>query len=316
MSPLQSENGVELIRQHQLDREQRDNYSVVISATNLEAHSVAMQQINLTVTDLNDNAPIFTRSRYETSIHENTTVGTTVARVHATDRDVGVNADIKYWFIPSSATDVFKVNEKNGDVTLQSPVDRESRDLYVIAVKAYDRSFSTYSELVIRILDLNEHAPVFNPLHYVSRVSEVLLPGTAVVMVTASDNDTGVNADLSYEIVHGDPENMFRITKYGVIQNRKTLNYERNTSYLLTISVRDHGQPPLRANKSATVTIKVTDANDNSPRFSQLNYAVNIFENATRGENLLTVHAADNDAPGQPGMKLCLQNAIHYTNSK
>lgn len=291
-----------MTRQRQLDRESRDNYTLVVTATNMEAYAVASQHINITVSDLNDNVPKFTQAVYESSIYENTTIGTTVARVAATDLDIGINAVIKYWFIPSSGGNVFAVDENTGYVTLQGPIDRETRDLYVIFVKAYDRSFSTFSELRIKILDLNEHAPVFNPLHYVSRVSETLLPGSAVATVTAADNDTGSNADLTYDIIGGDPDKVFRITKYGVIQNQKTLDYETKTSYLLTVSVRDNGQPSLYANKTATVMVYVSDANDNIPRFSQSTYVVELLENVTQGIMILTVHATDNDAKGQPGM--------------
>ena len=301
-SQAQSDYGVMLMRQRQLDRENRDNYSIVVTATNLEAYAVATQEINITVTDLNDNEPKFTQAVYEAAIYENTTIGTTVARVTATDLDIGINAVIKYWFIPSSGGNAFAIDESTGYVTLQGPIDRETRELYVIFVKAYDRSFSSFCELRIRILDLNEHPPVFNPLHYVKRVSETLLPGSTIVTVTASDNDTGINAELTYDIIDGDPEKVFRITKYGVIQNQKTLNYEKNTSYSLTVSVRDNGQPNLFANKTANVLIYVSDANDNSPHFSQSNYVVNLLENVTQGIMILDVDATDNDAAGQPGM--------------
>ena len=290
------------MRQRQLDRELRDNYTIIVTATNTEAYAVASQQINITVTDLNDNVPKFTQAVYESSIYENTTMGTTVARVVATDIDIGINAVIKYWFIPSSGGNVFAIGENTGYVTLQGPIDRETRDLYVIFVKAYDRTFSTFSELRIRILDLNEHAPVFKPLHYVSRVSETMLPGSTIATVTASDNDTGSNADLTFDIIGGDPDKIFRITKYGVIQNQKTLDYEANTSYLLTVSVRDNGQPNLHSNETATVMVYVSDANDNIPRFSQSSYDVKLLENVTQGIVILTVKATDNDAKGQPGM--------------
>ena len=302
LSPKISDNGVNLMRQQKLDREKRDNYTIVITATNLDAYSVAIQRINITVTDVNDNKPLFTQAVYRTSIYENTTAGTTVTRVQATDMDIGMNAVIKYWFIPSSGGNVFAVDQNTGYVTLQGQVDRESRDLYVIFVTASDGMFTSYAELSIRILDLNEHAPVFNPLHYVSRISETLLPGSTVATVTASDNDTGINADLTYDIIGGDPDKIFRITKYGVIQNQKTLNYEANTTYLLTVSVRDNGQPRLHANKTAIVQIYVSDANDNSPRFSQSSYEVNLFENVTQGIVILEVRATDDDAKGQPGM--------------
>ena len=301
MFPTRSDKMVTLMRNVQLDRESRDNYTIYIKATNLEAYSFQIQQINITVKDLNDNRPIFTQSTYQASINENTTVGTTVARVLATDRDIGENAIIKYWFIPSSAKTVFSVNPNTGYVTLQGPVDRETRDLYVIFVKAYDKSFDSYSELSIRILDINEHAPVFHPDFYAVNVSETLLPGSSVVTVTASDNDTGLNAELTYALLGGDPQGIFRITKYGTIQNKQRLNYEQNTSFSLIVSVRDNGQPPLHANKTATVNVYVTDANDNSPKFDNANYVINLLENATVGQVISTVHAFDKDAPGQPG---------------
>ncbi len=236
------------------------------------------------------------------AIYENTTIGSTIIRLLATDKDIGENARIKYWFIPSSAKTVFAINPDTGYVTLEGAIDREKRDLYVIFVKAYDPVFSAYSELSIQILDVNEHAPVFKPVKYSVNVSETLLPGSSLLTVRASDNDTGRNAELTYKIINGDPGGIFRITKYGTIQNQLKLDYEKNTSYTLNVSVHDNGQPPMYSNLSAEVSISITDANDNSPVFGKESYAVDVFENATIGDHVLTVLATDMDAAGQPGM--------------
>ncbi len=68
LSTVKSDNGFILMRNVQLDRENISSYSITIQATNLEEYSVATQQINITVIDLNDNAPIFTQKKYTTGI--------------------------------------------------------------------------------------------------------------------------------------------------------------------------------------------------------------------------------------------------------
>eukprot|EP00794_Sanderia_malayensis_P016063 gene16063-17686_t len=301
LSTVNSDKGFTLMRAKPLDREAISSYSIIVQATNLEAYSVATQRININVSDVNDNAPIFSQKVYTTAIYENTTVGTTVIRVFAADRDINENAKIVYWFIPSSAKNVFAVNSNTGDVTLQESLNREIRDLYVIFVKAYDSVFAAYSELTIRILDVNEFAPVFEPQNYVINVSETVLPGSSLLSVTATDRDTGRNAELVYNITGGDPDGIFRITSHGNIQNQRRLDYETSNSFLLTVSVQDSGQPPLRANETASVRIYVGDANDNSPLFEKESYVMSVYENATIGEVIGHVSAKDVDAPGQPG---------------
>ena len=69
--------------------------------------------VTVMVADVNDNAPEFERTIYSLSVSEATPVGTSVGRVYATSRDVGVNADISYSIVDFVSSD-FDVNSKTG----------------------------------------------------------------------------------------------------------------------------------------------------------------------------------------------------------
>ena len=291
-------------RLRQLDRETLDNYQLTVKATNTEGSFSKLQIINITVTDLNDNHPIFTQPTYNTSILEDASIGTTVIQISATDRDIGKNAEIQYYIIPGSARDVFHINATTGYITLEQSLDREARDLYVLYIRAFDNMFPVFAELSIFVLDINEHQPIFYPKVYNISVPETILPGTSIIQVRATDQDTGPNAELSYEIIAGDPSELFRITKSGMIQNYKSLDYEVNTTFYLIISVRDNGVAPLSASNNATVNISVVDSNDNSPHFDKPEYRASVFENETAGIELLTVRATDQDGFGKGRFRL------------
>jgi len=69
--------------------------------------------VTISLVDVNDNPPEFERTIYSLSVSEATPIGTSVGRVYATSRDIGVNADISYSVVDSVTTD-FDINSKTG----------------------------------------------------------------------------------------------------------------------------------------------------------------------------------------------------------
>ena len=83
-----------------------------------------------------------------------------------------------------------------------------------------------------------------------------------------------------------------------------SLDRERNGTYYLTIRAKDGG------NKTSAVplVVKITDVNDELPRFSQQVYYANVSEDAVRGTTVRRVTATDLDA-------LVLNKEITYTST-
>lgn len=111
--------------------------------------------------------------------------------------------------------------------------------------------------------------------------------GTTVLVVSATDNDVGLNAQITYSLGQslGDTDHSEEFTinsQTGAIITTKTLDRETMSGYLLTVTARDGGNPPL--SDTTDVEISVTDVNDNYPVFKQAGYSGNVLEDALVGE--------------------------------
>uniref|UniRef100_A0A8C7GN97 Protocadherin 9 n=1 Tax=Oncorhynchus kisutch TaxID=8019 RepID=A0A8C7GN97_ONCKI len=125
----EGEKWPQLIVQQNLDREQKDTYVMKIKVEDggmPQKSSTAILQV--TVTDVNDNKPVFRENQIEVHIPENSPIGTSVVQLQATDADVGANAEIKYMFgtqVSPATKRLFALNGTTGLITVQRPLDRE-----------------------------------------------------------------------------------------------------------------------------------------------------------------------------------------------
>ncbi|XP_048512093.1 fat-like cadherin-related tumor suppressor homolog isoform X4 [Athalia rosae] len=294
---LDKENGVLKIV-GQLDRETQAKYSLTAHVQDRDKPSwECSSQLEILVSDLNDNAPKFTMQSYSATLPEDVEVGTLVTKVHATDDDIGINRKVKYEFI-DSADGHFLIAADSGIVTLAKPLDRETKAMYNVTIQALDQGTPQLvgvATLIINVQDINDNPPEFASKFYFARVPEIDAVGTEVARVLATSKDTGVNADVYYSIVGGNEHKKFQIdTQTGVITIAEQLDYERARDYFLTIQAIDGGIPPL--SNHATVNITVTDTNDNAPIFSQVSYSARIREDARIGDKILQIFANDLDS--------------------
>lgn len=254
-------------------------------------------QIEITISDLNDNAPQFAMDPYNVFIPEDAEVGTLITKVLATDIDVGVNRKIKYSFVDSH-NDHFKVSSDSGIVTLMKPLDREQKASYNVTLKATDQGIPRLSStvsLVINIKDVNDNPPEFMSKHYFATISEASEVATSIIRLLATSKDTGINAEISYSIIGGNEHRKFSVdNKTGLLTLQDVVDFERSRDYFLTIQAMDHGAPPL--SNLATVNISITDSNDNSPTFTQGSYSARIREDAQINDKILQVRANDLDS--------------------
>lgn len=274
-----------------LDREAKSKYELIAHVQDREHPSWECSSIiELIISDLNDNAPIFTLPYYSVALPEDVEIGTLVTKIHATDADIGVNRKIKYSFI-DSFNNHFKMVQDTGIVTLAKPLDRELRAMYNLTVQATDQGtpvMSSIASLIVNVQDINDNPPEFTKKYYSAVVPEIYAIGTDVVRVHATSKDTGVNADIYYSIIGGNEHKKFKIdNKSGAITIADMLDYERAKDYFLTIQAIDGGVPPL--SNIATVNITVTDCNDNAPIFAQTSYTARIREDAHVGDKILQV---------------------------
>ena len=233
---------------------------------------------------------------------------TSLLTVHATDLDATINADILYTIESGADNDHFSIVPLTGEIFVSQSLDRETRDKYELVLGAVDQGSPKRTGLVtltIYILDSNDNSPVFTSATFVGTVFEneanftVFVPGTSnPLLITATDRDIGVNAEIEYSIVSGTD---FRIsTSYqsgvgfvGEIETTRELDRETQDIYILTLRAVDGGG--LSSATFSQVTIDILDRDDNIPVFDESQYSVNLYENGDVGESLVNVSATESD---------------------
>ncbi|CAF92015.1 unnamed protein product, partial [Tetraodon nigroviridis] len=289
---------VEMVLQKPLDREREEEISLVLTATDGGQPVLSgTAQIHVTVLDVNDNAPVFTKPVYKATVPENALIGTLITKVSASDADKGLNSKITYT-ISSTAADVrdmFEMNESNGNLILKNTLDYEKARNYQIHVQASDEGGLTDScKITVEVADINDNKPVINIMSQSNVISENSKPATIVTMVNVQDLDSGDNGKIRCTISEKIPlilkptsANFFNLL------TKNELDRERESEYNITVSCSDEGVPSLSS--SVTLTLQISDVNDNAPVFERSSYQAYIVENNTPGLSIFTVRARDAD---------------------
>ena len=276
-------------------------------------------KVLIDVGDINDNSPIFPQSRIQLEIKENLAPGTLFNLPTADDADSGVNSVREYKF--SSTSDMFGlVTQRQVDgsiesvhLNLTSRLDREmhaSHTLTVIAVDGGDPARSGSIVVTITVGDANDNNPSFDDSNYEADMPENMPSGKIVIRVHATDPDYGNNGLIGYnfaEFTESTYGRLFGINNTtGEIYIKMALDYEKQSSYQLTVVASDHGVGSLPA--YAKVSVNVIDENDNAPQI-QLNSLtsngnVEVRENSSPRTFVAYVAVQDGDS-GKNGQVEC-----------
>ena len=185
------DNGVvSLSGQHSLDRETTPVYTLTVCVTGGDQIDCAYTTLRVVITDVNDCAPEFERTRYDGTVPENAAVRTTVLRVSATDKDLNSNTV----FSMAKVNKHFNIDSNTGLIQTRQKFDREKKSFYRFQVVARDKerpNLSSVAKVLVRITDVNDLPPVFQKRHYECSVKENEVNGTVVATVTATDGDRG-----------------------------------------------------------------------------------------------------------------------------
>ncbi|XP_069072058.1 blastomere cadherin-like [Pleurodeles waltl] len=296
-----------------LDREKKDQY-LLRSHTVFENGMPAEEpmEIIINVMDQNDNRPVFTESVFRGSVAEMAKPGTSVMVISATDLDDSENVNngiVGYSILnqePKEPTDhVFTVNKETGVISVNaSGLDRERVRMYTLTVLAADakgEGLMTTATAEIKIKDINDHAPIFDPKKYIGIVPENE-ERFEVQRLIVSDGDEA-NTETSkavYKIVKGNEGGFFEVTtdpvtNDGILTTAKGLDFEREEQHVLYIIVQNkvpfvHGLQT----STATVTVNVQDSNE-APVFDPPVLNVQVFEDLRFGQRIATIRGQDPD---------------------
>ncbi|XP_069829037.1 protocadherin-8-like [Dendropsophus ebraccatus] len=298
---------VDLVLMKELDRESKSAYTLQLVAMDggsppLSGNAV----INVHVLDFNDNSPVFEKSSVTVDILEDAPVGYLLLALNAEDPDEGANGEIIYSFSPQVSPDVrqlFKIDPKTGGVTLEGKIDFETKQTYEFYVQAQDVSpnpLTSTCKITVKITDVNDNAPIISITSLttvdkgIAYLSEATARNSFVALISTTDKDSGLNGQV-------------RCTLYGhehfklqeayddsfMIVTTSTLDREKVAEYNLTLLAEDLGSPSLKTIKQ--YTIRVSDENDNAPRFTKQIYEVSVLENNSAGSYITSLTAKDPD---------------------
>lgn len=223
-----------------------------------------------------------------------------VGKIH-TDSDEG-EGNIKYTISGEGAGSIFIIDELTGDIHATARLDREEKAFYTLRAQARDRlsndPLEPESEFVIKVQDINDSEPKFLEGPYITSVAELSPIGTSIMKVTAIDADDptyGSSARVVYSVLDG--EKFFTVDKHtGIIMTAVAdLDRETQDRYELVVKATDMAGQLGGLSGSTTVTIVITDVNDNPPRFPQKMYQFTVSEGAAVGTPVGRVMATDAD---------------------
>uniref|UniRef100_A0A8C8BAH2 Protocadherin 10 n=1 Tax=Otus sunia TaxID=257818 RepID=A0A8C8BAH2_9STRI len=295
----------ELVLDKPLDREQQAVHRYVLTAVDggQPQQRTGTALLTVRVLDSNDNVPAFEQPVYTVSLPENSPPGTLVLQLNATDPDEGQNGEVIYSFsshISARARELFGIAPRTGRLEVSGELDYEESSVYQVYVQAKDlgpNAVPAHCKVLVRVLDANDNAPEISFSTVKEAVSEAAAPGTVVALFSVSDRDSEENGQVTCELLQGDAP--FRLKSsfknYYTIVTEGPLDREQpgGDAYTLTVVARDRGQPPLSTSKS--IQVRVSDVNDNAPRFSQPVYQVYVSENNVPGAYIYAVSATDRD---------------------
>uniref|UniRef100_A0A8C3B025 Cadherin EGF LAG seven-pass G-type receptor 1 n=1 Tax=Cyclopterus lumpus TaxID=8103 RepID=A0A8C3B025_CYCLU len=278
----------------ELDRETTDFYTFGVEARD---HGIPVMSssasVSITVLDVNDNVPTFTEKVYSLKINEDAVVGTSVLTMTAVDRDI--NSVVTYQISSGNTRNRFAITSQSGGglITLALPLDYKQERQYVLTVTASDGTRYDTAQVFINVTDANTHRPVFQSANYQITLCEDKPVGSIVVMISATDEDTGENARITYVMEDNVPQ--FKIDQdTGAITTQMEIDYEDLASYTLAIIARDNGIP--QKSDTTYVEIIILDANDNTPQFLRDRYQGTVFEDAPVFTSVLQISASDRDS--------------------
>ncbi|CAK6436646.1 unnamed protein product [Pipistrellus nathusii] len=223
-----------------------------------------------------------------------------VGRLH-TDLDPG-SKKIKYILSGDGAGTIFQINDITGDIHAIKRLDREEKAEYTLTAQAVDfetnKPLEPPSEFIIKVQDINDNAPEFLNGPYHATVPEMSILGTSVTNVTATDADDpvyGNSAKLVYSILEGQP--YFSIEPETAIIKTALPNMDREAKeeYLVVIQAKDMGGHSGGLSGTTTLTVTLSDVNDNPPKFAQSLYHFSVPEDVVLGTAIGRVKANDQD---------------------
>ncbi|XP_054649081.1 protocadherin Fat 2 isoform X2 [Dunckerocampus dactyliophorus] len=204
----------------------------------------------------------------------------------------------------------FDIQRNSGTIYIARRLDAARRSNYNLTVQVTDGHHSASVQAYIRVLDMNEHRPVFLKSLYEVRVPEDTSPWKDVLQLGAQDADA--NSRLVFSIhssLHPRSTKLFHLDpKSAILVTTEELDYETIPVHTLIVMVRDQEIPVKR--NFVKVIVHVEDCNDHAPAFLSPRYQATISNLAPVGSEVVRVKALDGDV----GSNAAITYSLHSGN--
>ncbi len=281
-----------------IDYEDTQQYNVTVTASNPDGTAGSIIT-TINVIDLNDNDPVFSPDAYSEMVIEHSSQGSSVINATASDADSGSNGEIRFAITSGNAENAFAIDSISGALTVNNDIDRETTTSFTLRIQARDLgnpSRSSFATVTIEVVDINDNAPQFTPDLYTIALREDTSVGFDILSVFAFDPDEpgNPNSEIVYSISDGNTNGTFTLSSSsGLLELAKTLDFEAQPSYTLTVSATDQGSPQLT--DTATINIEVMNVNEFAPVLNG-SQTVNISELSPVPQDVVSFTAQDLDA--------------------
>uniref|UniRef100_H0WHA7 Protocadherin-8 n=1 Tax=Otolemur garnettii TaxID=30611 RepID=H0WHA7_OTOGA len=310
-----------------LDREQLCGQApqcvLAFDVVSFSQEQFRLVHVEVEVRDVNDHAPRFPRAQIPVEVSEGAAVGTRIPLEVPVDEDVGANGLQSVRLAePHSPFRVELQTRADGaqcaDLVLLQELDRESQAAYSLELVAQDGGRpprSATAALSVRVLDANDHSPVF-PQGAVAEVelAEDAPVGSLLLDLDAADPDEGPNGDVIFSFGARTPPEARRLFRLDPRSGRLTLagpvDYERQDTYELDIRAQDRGPGPRSA--TCKVIVRIRDVNDNAPDISITPLAAPVPEGAARESLVALVSTSDRDSGANGQVRCALYGHEHF----
>nr|XP_004666012.2 cadherin-15 [Jaculus jaculus] len=294
-----------------LDREVVAVYNLTLQVADMSGDGLtATASAIISLDDINDNAPEFTRNEFFMETVEAAS-GVDVGRLEVEDRDLpgSPNWVARFSILEGDPDGQFTIRTdprtNEGVLSVVKPLDYESRQQYELRVSvqneaplhaAAPRAQRSQARVSVWVQDTNE-APVFpeNPLR--TSLAEGAPPGTSVTTFSARDPDTQQLQRISYSKDY-DPEDWLQVDgATGRIQTQRVLSpaspFLKDGWYRAIILALDDASPPSTA--TGTLSIEILEVNDHAPLLAAPSPS-SLCSEPDQGPGLL-LGATDEDLP-------------------
>ncbi|NWZ88126.1 PCDBD protein, partial [Poecile atricapillus] len=302
----------DLVVREQMDREELCGQSepCLVRFEVLLENPLQSFRAEVRLTDINDNSPVFLNKEIVLKIPESALPGTRFLLESAHDPDVGNNSLQHYSISSNEYFLVYSRRRSDGrryaELVLDRALDREQQAEVAFSITAVDggtppRSGTALIRVIV--LDVNDNIPVFSQTLYKVSVMENSSQDTIVVVVSASDLDSGTNGEIVYSIVQNSEENLetFEINpETGQIRLKKPLDYEEKKTYEIDVQALDGGGLSTHCN----VEVQVKDVNDNAPEVIITSLTSTLSEAAPPNTVVALFNVRDRDS-GDNGRTAC-----------